>query len=733
MYQYAGVVVNNDSVQVDKIFTYKIPIALIDAVNLGFRVKVPFGMGNKTLDAFVLKLYEQCDNVNKIKDIISVCDEMPLLKITDIELIKIMKKKYLCTYLECIKVIIPRGITKGIRSKTMQALCTSKELEGKFLNEPYKSIYEQIQLNYMKYNKNDFSKTFNQSLSSINTLIKHGFLATEEIIINRYNENTYSRYEEKVLNIKQQQSVDLILSSFQKKFLMHGVTGSGKTEIYMNLVSYMLKENKQSIILIPEISLTPQMVERFKGRFGRDIAVFHSKLSDGERFDEWMRVKLGNVKIAIGARSAIFLPFENLGLIVIDEEHEASYKSDSDPKFDAREIAYMKCELENCKLLLGSATPSIESYYKATIKELELITINERADGASMPKVEIVDMREELMNNNRSIFSKSLHEGITEALEKNEQIILFLNRRGFSTFVSCRKCGYVFKCKRCDISLTYHNVGEYLTCHYCGEKERISKTCPSCGSSYVKYFGVGTEKIEQEINRIFPGARTLRMDFDTTRKKNSYEYIYNTFKMRQADILIGTQMVAKGLDFENVTLVGVIAADLSLNLPDFRAFERTFQLLTQVSGRSGRGKKEGKVVIQTYNADNLTVQYAANNDYDSFYKNEIIMREAMNYPPFTSILVITMSSEDENLLIKNIQNVGINLKYKIQHNDKITLLGPCPCGISKIKNFYRWQIIIKGNIEELIAEEIKNLVYESVKSVYNSIRVSIDINPSSMS
>ena len=732
MYQYAGVVVNNDSVQVDKIFTYKIPISLIGKVHLGFRVKVPFGRGNKTLDAFVLELFKQCDNINNIKDITSICDEMPLLKITDIDLVKSMKKKYLCTYLECIKVIIPRGITKGIKKKTMQVLTVRKELEGKFLNEPYKNIYEQVLLNNMKYNKSEFSKSFKQSLSSINTMIKHGFLDTEEIIINRYNEKDYSRYEEKKLNEDQQKSVDFIINSKQKKFLIHGVTGSGKTEIYLNLVSYMLKENKQSIILIPEISLTPQMVERFKGRFGRDIAVFHSRLSDGERFDEWMRVKLGNVKIAIGARSAIFLPFENLGLIVIDEEHEASYKSDSDPKFDAREIAYMKCELENCKLLLGSATPSIESYYRASINELELITINDRVDGAAMPKVEIVDMREELMNNNRSIFSKSLHEGIIESLKKNEQVILFLNRRGFSTFVSCRKCGYVFKCKKCDISLTYHNSGEYLTCHYCGEKEKISKTCPSCGSSYVKYFGVGTEKIEQEINRIFPSAKTLRMDFDTTRKKNSYEYIYNTFKNKQADILIGTQMVAKGLDFENVTLVGVIAADLSLNLPDFRAYERTFQLLTQVSGRAGRGKKEGKVVIQTYNTDELTLQYAADNDYDSFYKNEIMVRKAMDYPPFTKILVINMSSEDENLLIKNIQNVSVNLKYEIQNNDKITLLGPCPCGISKIKNFYRWQIIIKGNIEQRIAEKIKNLVYELVKKVYNSIRVSIDINPSNM-
>ncbi|MBU3074039.1 primosomal protein N' [Clostridium estertheticum] len=732
MYQYAGVVVNNDSVQVDKIFTYKIPTSLLGVLQLGFRVKVPFGRGNRTLDAFVLELYEQCDSAINIKEIANICDEMPLLKITDIELVKIMKKKYLCTYLECIKVIIPRGITKGIKKKTSLLLTIGKQIEGKFLNEPYKNIYDLIELNKMKYNKNEFSKNFKLSLSSINTMIKHGFLISQEVTINRYNQKHYAKYEEKILNEKQRQSVDFIMNSKKNKFLIHGVTGSGKTEIYMKLVSYMLKENKQSIILIPEISLTPQMVERFKGRFGPEIAVFHSRLSDGERFDEWMRVKLGNAQIAIGARSAIFLPFENLGLIVIDEEHEASYKSDSDPKFDAREIAYMKCELENCKLILGSATPSVESYYRSTINELSLITINERADGAAMPKVEIVDMREELMNNNRSIFSRSLHEGITQCLSKNEQVILFLNRRGFSTFVSCRKCGYVFKCKKCDISLTYHNAGEYLTCHYCGEKEKISKVCPSCGSSYVKYFGVGTEKIEQEINRIFPSARTLRMDFDTTRKKNSYEYIYNTFKNKGADILIGTQMVAKGLDFKDVTLVGVIAADLSLNLPDYRAFERTFQLLTQVSGRSGRGSKEGKVVIQTYSADELTIKYAASNDYDSFYKNEIMMREAMDYPPFASILVITMSSENENMLIKNIQNVGEDLKYKIKDNNKIILLGPCTCGVSKIKNFYRWQIIIKGDINETIALEIKNSVYELVKSVYSSIRVSIDINPSNM-
>lgn len=732
MYQFAGIIVNSEAVQLDRIFTYKIPNNLTHKIDLGYRVKVPFGKGNKKIEGFIIELYEKCEDVKYVKEIIELCDDKPLLKTSDLELIGIMKNKYLCTYLECIKVMIPSGITKGVKSKTSLVLFSGKELEGKFQKEPYNNIFNLVKSNEGIYNKSELSKKYNVSLSSINTMIKYGFLRTEEIIVNRFNVREYKSYAPKVLTPIQLDSVNKVISSIKKKFLIHGVTGCGKTEIYMHIVDNMIKNNKQSIILVPEISLTPQMVERFKGRFGKDVAVFHSKLSDGERFDEWMRVKQGKVNVAIGARSAVFLPFDNLGLIVIDEEHEGSYKSDSDPKYNAREIAYMKSELEGCKVVLGSATPSIETYYDSIQNAVELITIEKRVDERKMPEVEVVDMREELMNNNRSIFSRSLYEGIDNCLNNKEQMILFLNRRGFSPFVSCRKCGYVFKCDHCDISLTYHSRGDFLSCHYCGSKQRMTRICPKCGSKYVKYFGVGTERIEQEIRQCFPHARTLRMDFDTTRKKNSYEDIYNSFKNRESDILIGTQMVAKGLDFENVTLVGVIAADLSLNLPDYRSAERTFQLITQVSGRAGRGEKSGKVIVQTYNPDNFSIKCSADHDYKNFFQDEIQLRDNMNYPPFSKIMALNFSCDNEQIIIKGIQDLGHNLKNKIEKYDKINMLGPCPCGISKIKNQFRWQIILKGEIDNTIANEVKNIVYDFMKPQYNNIRVGIDVNPNTL-
>jgi primosomal protein N' (replication factor Y) len=732
VYIYAGIVVNNSSIQVDRIYTYKIPEALRNKIDIGLRVKVPFGMGNKKIDGFVIELYNEYTGKGKIKEIAEVCDKFTLFTNNDVILIKEMKNKYLSTYLECIKVFIPTGISKGMKNKTEIHIYIGEDLKGKFSKEPYLSIYSIVKRNEGIYNKSALSKEFNVSLSSINTMIKNGFLSQKENVINRYNVRQYGNYSEKILNMEQQKAVDTILNSGKNEFLIHGVTGSGKTEIYMHLVNNMMDKNKESIILVPEIALTPQMVERFKGRFGKNISVFHSKLSPGERYDEWLRVKEGKVKVAIGARSAVFLPFSNLGIIVIDEEHEGSYKSDSNPKYNAREIGEMKCRINNCKLILGSATPSIETYYRCKNEDIELINIKNRADNAIMPKIEIVDMRQELMNDNRSIFSKKLYEAIEERLNKKEQIILFLNRRGFSTFVSCRKCGYVFKCNNCDISLTYHNEEKKLVCHYCGSSERLPNTCPKCGSKYVKYFGVGTEKIEQEIKKYFPGAKTLRMDFDTTRGKNSYEEIYNTFKEEKANILIGTQMVAKGLDFKNVTLVGIIAADLSLNLPDFRSTERTFQIITQVSGRAGRGEKEGEVVVQTYNPENYSIIYAANNDYKNFYKEEINIREIMDYPPFTDLFVINMSSKNENMLIKNIQNVAIFLRNELEKNDTIKMLGPCPCGISKIKEFYRWQIILKGNIEKEFSRKTRKIVYDLLKDVYNDIRVSMDVNPNSL-
>ncbi|WP_291573427.1 primosomal protein N' [Clostridium sp. UBA4548] len=736
MYNYAGVIVNNDSVKVDKIFTYKVPEGLKNKINLGQRVKVPFGMGNKNIDGFIVQLYEYVEldakSLSKLKAIIEIGDDFQVIREKDISLIGIMRAKYLCTYLECIKVFIPSGITKGMKFKTKNVVVLGEPLTTKYEKESYKKILEFIKENDGNYSKQQLSNEFGFSVSSINTLIKHGFLILEEAIINRYNDRQYNNYEERTLNSLQQQAVNTIMNSKGKKFLIHGVTGSGKTEIYMNLVKKAMENGKDSIILIPEISLTPQMVERFKGRFGKNVAIFHSKLSDGERFDEWMRVKMGKVKVAIGARSAIFLPFSNLGLIVIDEEHEASYKSDSDPKYNARDIAELKSDIEGCKVVLGSATPAIESYYKATKGEYMLITLSERADGAMLPQVKIVDMREELMNDNKSIFSASLFSGLKHTLANKEQAILFLNRRGFSTFVSCRKCGFVFKCSNCDIALTYHNYSSNLTCHYCGAKRQLVNTCPRCKSKYVKYFGIGTEQLEDQVKKVFPEARTLRMDFDTTRGKNSYEKIYNSFRNEEHNVLIGTQMVAKGLDFPNVTLVGVIAADLSLNLPDYRASERTFQLITQVSGRAGRGKKPGRVVVQTYTPESFSIKYAVENDYKSFYKEEIEIRRAMNYPPFAKILAINLSSEDEKLLIKSIQDLGDKLHIKLDNNDKIEVLGPCPCGISKIKSAYRWQILIKGEFTTELAEEIKDITYNELNSVHNYIKVGLDVNPNNL-
>lgn len=732
MVRFAGVIVNNESVSVDKIFNYQIPSSMQDIIKVGFRVKVPFGKNNKKMDAFILNITDECEFKNHIKEISDICEDFRVLSEEDIKIINLMHEKYLSTYINCIKLFIPTGIMKGNSNKIREVIIANEALNDKFNKSPYADIFSIVTNNNALYEKSQLSKKFNLSISSINTMIKHGFLKSEDIIEYRYNKKSYPAFRDVTLNTEQLNALKTIENTSFNKFMLHGITGSGKTEIYMQLVSFMMTQDKSSIILVPEISLTPQIVERFKGRFGPNISVFHSKLSDGERFDEWMRVKSGKVKLAIGARSAIFLPFSNLGLIVIDEEHEGSYKSDSDPKYITKEIAEMKSDLNNCKVVLGSATPSIDSYYQCNIGNYKLIKINKRANNAVLPKIEIVDMRDELLNNNKSIFSRNLYDSINMTLEKNEQIILFLNRRGFSSFISCRNCGYVFKCENCSISLTYHSDKNIMLCHYCGKSQPVKKICPKCGSHYVKYFGIGTEKVEQEVNKLFPSAKTIRMDLDTTRKKDSYEIIYNTFKNGGANVLIGTQMIAKGFDFKNVTLVGIIAADLTLNLPDYRSNERTYQLITQVSGRAGRGLRSGKVIIQTYSPQNYSIRYSAQNDYDSFYNEEIGIRKNMGYPPFTNILSINMSSKVESLLLNKVQEAGNLIKGLISNNQKVEMLGPCPCLISKIKDNYRWQIIIKGDFTINFVSIIKITVYDLIKNVYNDIRVSVDMNPNSL-
>ena len=730
---YAEVIINSDAIEIDRPFTYKVKEELLDIIEVGHRVKVPFGVKNKPTEAFVLGLKcEGIENVKKIKYISSILDDIPILTRDDLRLIDFLRENYLCKYIDAIRTIIPSGLSKGIKNKKKTVIVFNKELDGKFKDKDnYVKIVNLIKEKDGELTKSEIINDYSLSSYSLNKLIENGYLLTEDRVVYRYNTRSYMEESKNVLNDEQRSAFNKILNSDKKGFLLKGVTGSGKTEVYMNLVGETLKEGKSAIVLVPEISLTPQMIERFKGRFGKNVALFHSKLSQGERFDEWYRIKRGEARLVVGARSAIFLPLDNPGIIIIDEEHENTYKSEQNPKYSTKEVAKFLSEIKGCKYILGSATPSIETYYEALNGKLELVEIKNRVSNRPLPQMEIVDMREELKSRNLSLLSRSLYNEMKDALERKEQIILFLNRRGFSSFVSCRSCGYVFKCPECDLSMTYHKNG-YLICHYCGRAQREQKVCPECGSKYVKFFGAGTQRVEEEVKKYFPKARVMRMDVDTTRNKDSHENIYNAFKCGEGDILIGTQMISKGLDFKNVTLVGVLAADISLNIPDYRSSERTYQIITQVAGRAGRGEKKGKVVIQTYTPNSLSLQYAIENNYNDLYNEEIKVRKIMNYPPFSTIFLINSISKDEGKLKEFMNKVGESLRKLLDSREDIQILGPVPCIITKLKDNYRWQIIIKGNLDNNLKLKIKDILYELNKSVYNEIRISMDINPNNM-
>ena len=559
------------------------------------------------------------------------------------------------------------------------------------------------------------------------------------------------------------------------QFLLYGVTGSGKTEVYLQLIEKVLNKGKNAIVLVPEISLTPQMLDRFISRFGKEeIAILHSKLSIGERHDEWERIREKKAKIVIGARSAIFAPIENIGIIIIDEEHDSSYKSETNPRYNAKEIAKILAQENNAVVVLGSATPDITTFYKTQIIEqdakkenskiqnydnslkeidnrlgtledndkkslesekntkIQLLELTKRANNSALPKVEIIDLKQELANGNRSMLSMELYNSIEENLKQKRQTILFLNRRGYSTFIMCRNCGYTVKCPNCNISMTYHSYERKLKCHYCGHEEKVVTVCPECHSDKIRYFGTGTQKLEQEINKQFPNASTIRMDIDTVTKKNSHEEILNKFKNENIDILIGTQMVVKGHHFPNVTLVGVIAADSSLNIDDYRANERTFQILTQVAGRAGRENLPGKVVIQTYNPDNFSIICAQKQNYNTFYETEIVLRKQLKYPPFCDIILIGFNSYSETE-IKNVSNKVYNYLEQKLSKEEFRIFKPMPCPIDKIQNRYRWRIIIKGimtkRANEILNECLKEIYQENIKDT----RISIDVNPNNMS
>lgn len=727
---YAEVIVNSDAVEIDKPFTYKVKDDLVPLISVGHRVKIPFGVRNKPTEGFVMALSTEFNDMYKVKEIIKLCDEEPILTREDLLIIEFLVRRTLCKYIDAIRVLIPTGLIKGLKSKKKKVIKFIKEFCEDIKNkEKYENLITFIKNNDCLFSKAELSKQYNFSTYVINKSIEKGYLCVEETVIERFNRRIYKEDNSKDLTEEQKQAILKIENTDKNGVLLKGVTGSGKTEIYMNLVEKVLNRGEGAIVLVPEIALTPQMIERFKGRFGEDVALFHSRLSDGERFDEWYRVKSGRCRLVVGARSAIFLPVDKLGLIIIDEEHEGTYKSEHNPKYNTKEVAEFLSIIKGCKYILGSATPSVESFADAVVSKVELIELNNRVDNKPLPTMEIVDMREELKVKNLSMFSRKLYKEMKEALDRKEQIILFLNRRGFSTFISCRSCGYVFKCHKCDISMTYHKNG-YLVCHYCGRTEKQVKICPKCKSKYVKFFGAGTEKVENEVRKYFKDARILRMDADTTRNKDSYERIYNSFKRGEADVLIGTQMITKGLDFKGVTLVGVLAADMSLNIPDYRAGERTFQLITQVAGRAGRGDKEGKVIIQSYTPNHPSLKYAIDNDYVGMFKEEISIRKSMGYPPFGTILLIRGISKNEEKLKKFMKSIANEVNKLL--NEEITLLGPTQCIVGKIKDKYRWQILIKGKIIDELSKKIKDRLYEMNKSVYNEIRVNIDINPNNL-
>ncbi|MFZ3587976.1 primosomal protein N' [Bacillus sp. DJP31] len=567
----------------------------------------------------------------------------------------------------------------------------------------------------------------------IKTLLGKGLLAEKDIEIYRdpHRDLTFKKTTSLPLTDEQSKSIAPILNSIEMEshqtYLLYGVTGSGKTEIYLQSIEEVIKQGKQAIVLVPEISLTPQMVDRFKGRFGSSVAVLHSGLSIGEKYDEWRKIHKKEVKIVVGARSAIFAPFAKLGIIIIDEEHESSYKQEENPRYHARDVAINRGQYHNCPVVLGSATPTLESFARAKKGVYQLLTLSKRMNDREMPSVEIIDMREELRDGNRSMFSTLLFEKLQDRLQKGEQIVLFLNRRGFSTFVMCRDCGYVVNCPDCDISLTYHRSQNVMKCHYCGYEEPVVKECPSCQSDHIRFFGTGTQKVEEEIGKLLPEARIIRMDVDTTSRKGSHEKLLTAFGEGKADILLGTQMIAKGLDFPRVTLVGVLTADTILNLPDFRSSEKTFQLLTQVSGRAGRHELPGEVVIQTYTPEHYSIQLASHHNFNEFYQKEMGLRKILQYPPFFYISLLTISHPEITKVVSVTERITTYLRTNL--SSQSVVLGPVSSPIPRIKNRYRYQCMIKYKDEPKLKQLLKGLIDHYQKEMQQDLQISIDMNP----
>ena len=745
----AEVIIQSNAKDLNRVFDYKIPTEYEEnALELiGARVLVSFARRKELEEGYIVNIKESTEY--EVKEIAKV--EEKYLNNEKIELANWMSKRYFCNIADCLKLMLPPGSTRKVsnrvKEKSVNFVTLKKdedEIEFDIETGKLKSAKQIRILKFLLENGDalisDIEMFADGSRAIVNTLCKNGYteIIEKKIERNPFEFKEIERTTKLTLTEEQANAFRTVCDSMDdmlfSEFLLYGVTGSGKTEVYLQLIEKALNEHKSSILLVPEISLTPQTVNRFIARFGKEnIAVLHSKLSIGERYDEWNKINDGRAKIVIGARSAIFAPVKDLGLIIIDEEHDSSYKSEMTPKYDAKEVARFMCKEANVPLLLGSATPDIDTFYRAKNEEIMLLELKNRANNASLPDIEIIDLREELAKGNKSMISTRLYEEIQKNINDKKQTILYLNRRGFSTFVMCRNCGYTVKCKNCNINLTYHSNTNKLKCHYCGYEEKLVTKCPSCGSEQIRYFGTGTQKLEYEINKLFPNASTIRMDIDTVSKKNSHEQILEKFKNDNIDILIGTQMVVKGHHFPNVTLVGVIAADGSLNIDDFRANERTFQILTQVAGRAGRGEDKGRVIIQTYNPDNFSIECAKKQDYNLFYNTEISLRKQLKYPPFCDIILIGFTSVIEKEVAKVAGKIHEYLKNRVlKENLGIILYKALPSPIDKIKNKYRWRILIKCKFGEEITDLINDVLEEFQKTKSKSTKITIDLNPNNM-
>ena len=723
---YAKVIIEIGVKNVDKMFTYIVPDNMKEDIKVGCRVKVKFG--SMVLEGFVLELTNAIDKVDyELKEIIELVDKIPILNKEMLELGKKIQEITLCSLISAYQVMLPKALKASIKTN----------INTKLIRYAVSNKKDMELMTYIENTKYEKQREFLKKLivkkkikvdkleSYLNTLEKNGlikFIYEEDY---RYKFNTNNSDTRVILNNEQEVCVNKVTNSFgiSKTFLLYGVTGSGKTEVYMNIIEKAINKGMSAIMLVPEISLTPQIVERFALRFGDNIAILHSGLSDAEKYDEYRKITMGKVRIVVGARSAIFAPLTNIGVIIIDEEHTATYKQENHPRYHARDIAILRSEYHNCPIVLGSATPSLESFARAMNKNYELLVMKKRANNMVLPDVHIVDMKEEIKRGNYT-FSKLLIDKINEKISKGEQVILLLNRRGYSPLIKCSKCGEVEKCPNCDISLTYHKSSDSLRCHYCNYTKKCPSKCMKCGSTDIKGIGLGTEKLEQEIIDKFK-ARVIRMDADTTSKKGMHEKIIKEFGLGKYDILLGTQMIAKGLDFPKVTLVGVINADMSLCVPDFRSSERTFQLLSQVSGRAGRGKYPGEVIIQTFNPEHYSIRYAKNHDYLNFYKEEMAIRKQLNYSPYYFITLVRISCKDYEEGFKHANKIKDYLEKNLS-SDTI-LLGPTMASMFKINNIYNYQCIIKYKKDLKLKDTLINI--DNIYKTNNKVNVEIDVDP----